>query len=123
MRCRRLYLTLVFCLLLISGCKKPMVQQQPVVVHLFRDLYSPYAHEIDHRILEFQSSDLVCRLLLEKKPADPRQYSVAESIVPNSWESWNSDRDQALTAGSAAEAGAPERGGETQNPAWNDLDA
>jgi len=57
MRCRRLYLTLVFCLLLISGCKKPMVQQQPVVVHLFRDLYSPYAHEIDHRILEFQSSD------------------------------------------------------------------
>jgi len=34
-----------------------MVQQQPVVVHLFRDLYSPYAHEIDHRILEFQSSD------------------------------------------------------------------
>jgi len=53
---RWLYLTLVFSLLLVSGCKKPTVQQ-PVVVHLFRDLYSPYAHEIDHRILEFQSSN------------------------------------------------------------------
>ncbi|HVP53736.1 MAG TPA: hypothetical protein VMU45_01990 [Candidatus Eisenbacteria bacterium] len=31
--------------------------QQPVVVHIFRDLYSPYAHELDHRILEFQSSN------------------------------------------------------------------
>ena len=27
------------------------------MVHLFRDLYSPYAHELDHRILEFQSSN------------------------------------------------------------------
>jgi len=27
------------------------------VVHLFRDLYSPYAHELDHRILEFQTTN------------------------------------------------------------------
>ena len=38
------------------ACKKPSVQQT-VVVHLFRDLHSPYAHELDHRILEFQSSN------------------------------------------------------------------
>jgi hypothetical protein len=43
-------------LLFVPGCKKP-ANSQPVVVHLFRDLYSPYAHELDHRILEFQSGN------------------------------------------------------------------
>ncbi len=56
-------------------------------------------------------------------PADPSQYSLAESIEPNSWDEWNSDRDEALTAEAAAQTGAPENLGETQNPAWNDLDA
>ena len=55
--------------------------------------------------------------------ADPNQYTVAESIEPNSWDAWNSDRDQALTAEAAAQTGAPENLGEAQNPAWNDLDA
>jgi ferric-dicitrate binding protein FerR (iron transport regulator) len=56
-------------------------------------------------------------------PADPTQFTLAESIEPNSWDAWNSDRDQALTAEAAAQTGAPENLGETQNPAWNDLDA
>jgi ferric-dicitrate binding protein FerR (iron transport regulator) len=56
-------------------------------------------------------------------PADPSQNTLAESIEPNSWDAWNSDRDQALTAEAAAQTGAPENLGETQNPAWNDLDA
>jgi ferric-dicitrate binding protein FerR (iron transport regulator) len=56
-------------------------------------------------------------------PVDPAQYNVAESIEPNSWDAWNSDRDQALTAETANQTGAPENLGETQNPAWNDLDA
>jgi hypothetical protein len=38
------------------ACNKP-AHQKPVVVHLFRDLDSPYAHELDHRILEFQASN------------------------------------------------------------------
>jgi len=50
------YAVLIFALLLGLGCKKPPIHA-PVVVHLFRDLYSPYAHEIDHRILEFQSAN------------------------------------------------------------------
>lgn len=55
--CRRLpYLIVAFGLAVTIGCKKPQIQE-PVVVHLFRDLYSPYAHEIDHRILEFQSTN------------------------------------------------------------------
>lgn len=55
--CRRWPCLTVCLLLLLSwGCKKP-TNQQPVVVHVFRDLYSPYAHELDHRILEFQATN------------------------------------------------------------------
>jgi hypothetical protein len=55
--CHRRAFWIASVLLLLSwGCKKP-TNQQPVVVHLFRDLYSPYAHELDHRILEFQATN------------------------------------------------------------------
>jgi uncharacterized membrane protein YgcG len=56
-------------------------------------------------------------------PADPSQYNLAESIEPNSWDAWNSDRDQALTTEAAAQTGAPSNLGVSENPAWNDLDA
>jgi len=56
-------------------------------------------------------------------PADPTQFNLAETIEPNSWDAWNSDRDQALTAEASTQTGAPQNLGETQNPAWNDLDA
>lgn len=56
-------------------------------------------------------------------PADPTQFNLAESIEPNSWDAWDSDRDQALSAEAAAQTGAPSNLGEAQNPAWNDLDA
>jgi hypothetical protein len=55
--------------------------------------------------------------------ADPAQYSLTETIEPNSWDAWNSDRDEALTAEAAAQTGAPSNLGEAGNPAWNDLDA
>ena len=55
--------------------------------------------------------------------ADPSRYDVAESIEPESWDSWNSDRDQALTAEAATQTGASANLGESHNPAWNDLDA
>jgi hypothetical protein len=60
---------------------------------------------------------------LALSPADPSQYSLAESIEPNSWDAWNSDRDEALTAEAAQETGAPANLGQSQNPAWSDLDA
>ncbi len=50
------YLALLALLMCAPACKKP-VPRQPVVVHLFRDLHSPYAHELDHRLLDFQSSN------------------------------------------------------------------
>ena len=55
--------------------------------------------------------------------ASPADYQLAESIEPDSWDEWNSDRDQALTAETASQTGATENLGEPQNPAWSDLDA
>jgi len=43
-------------LLLALGCH-PTPKPKPVVVHVFRDLRSPYAFALDHRILEFQSGN------------------------------------------------------------------
>jgi hypothetical protein len=55
--------------------------------------------------------------------SDPNLYNLAETIEPDSWDSWNADRDEQLTseqgARTAASSGEPNPG----NPAWGDLDA
>jgi hypothetical protein len=55
--------------------------------------------------------------------ADASQYNLAESIEPDSWDAWNSDRDQVLTAEAAAQTGVAKGFANSNNPAWNDLDA
>jgi hypothetical protein len=72
------YLVVAFAFVLTMACKKPQ-NQQPVVVHLFRDLYSPYAHEIDHRILEFQSTNprLPSGAAIVVKTYDDMDYQTA----------------------------------------------
>jgi len=55
--------------------------------------------------------------------ADPSQYTLAESIEPDSWDTWNSDRDQALNADATARTGATGSFVSNDNPAWNNLDA
>ena len=54
---------------------------------------------------------------------DPNNYILAETIEPDSWDTWNSDRDQDLTTASADRTEATENQPDQQNPAWNDLDA
>ena len=54
---------------------------------------------------------------------DPSQYNLADSVEPDSWDAWNSDRDQALTSEAANQTGAPAGIGASESPAWNDLDA
>src|SRR5450631_3766355 len=55
--CRRwLYLAVAALVSLGSGCH-PQPKPPAVVVHVFRDLHSPYAFELDHRILEFQATN------------------------------------------------------------------
>ncbi len=51
-----LYLVTVASLLSVSACH-PTPKPKPVVVHVFRDLHSPFAYQLDHRILEFQASN------------------------------------------------------------------
>ncbi|MGB6973311.1 MAG: FecR family protein [Terracidiphilus sp.] len=53
----------------------------------------------------------------------PRPYQLAESISQNSWDQWNSDRDQALTAEEANRTEATSTVANSNNPAWSDLDA
>lgn len=58
-------------------------------------------------------------------PGDLSHSVVSENIEPDSWDAWNSDRDQALNAEAGASTGAGNSiaPNESQNPAWNDLDA
>jgi hypothetical protein len=54
---------------------------------------------------------------------DPSHYNLADTIEPDSWDSWNSDRDQALNAEAATQTGAAANLAGNATPAWNDLDA
>ena len=57
---------------------------------------------------------------------DANGYNLAQTIESDSWDTWNSDRDQALNAEAAAQTSAPAEvsGGQSNNnPAWGDLDA
>ncbi len=60
---------------------------------------------------------------VEMNAAEPGRYQLSESIEPDSWDAWNSDRDQDLAAEAAARTGASNGFEESGNPAWNDLDA
>ncbi len=55
--------------------------------------------------------------------ADPTNWALVESIDPDSWDAWNADRDQALTAQEAARTQATTNVPQSANPAWSDLDA
>ena len=60
-------------------------------------------------------------LTLEANGSQP--YQLAENIDPNSWDAWNSDRDQSLTAEQADRTKATSTVADSSNPAWSDLDA
>lgn len=50
-------------------------------------------------------------------------YILSENIEPDSWDAWNSDRDQALTTQEANRTAATSSVPNSSNPAWSDLDA
>jgi hypothetical protein len=52
---------------------------------------------------------------------NPTQYNLAESIEPDSWDAWNNDRDQALSAEASAQTPATQEMPNSNNPAWGDL--
>lgn len=53
----------------------------------------------------------------------PGNYSVADVIEPDSWDAWNSDRDQVLTSQESQQTAATSGAPDNSNPAWSDLDA
>jgi hypothetical protein len=54
---------------------------------------------------------------------DSGNYTLSETIEPDSWDAWNSDRDQVLTAEEANRTAATNGLPNNNNPAWSDLDA
>jgi hypothetical protein len=55
-------------------------------------------------------------------PQQPGEFTVAQSVSADSWDQWNSDRDQALAQLETNETPARASSGNPDNPAWNDLD-
>lgn len=55
-------------------------------------------------------------------PQQPGEFSVAQSVGADSWDQWNSDRDQALSQMEANETTARASSANPDDPAWNDLD-
>lgn len=55
--------------------------------------------------------------------SDPDNYNLAETIEPDSWDAWNSDRDQDMANEAANRTQATDNQPDNQNPAWSDLDA
>ena len=55
--------------------------------------------------------------------SEPGNYLLSEAIEPDSWDAWNSDRDQALTSQEAERTPATSGVPNNNNPAWSDLDA
>jgi hypothetical protein len=49
--------------------------------------------------------------------------NLAESIEPDSWDAWNSDRDQAQTTADVGSTPATSNLPNSNNPAWNDLNS
>ncbi len=54
---------------------------------------------------------------------DGSGYELLSSIEPDSWDAWNSDRDQALGDEGQGSTAATQNYGDSQNPAWSDLNA
>ncbi|MGB7189043.1 MAG: DUF6600 domain-containing protein [Acidobacteriaceae bacterium] len=56
-------------------------------------------------------------------PQNADEYQLAQSVTANSWDQWNSDRDEALAELDTSETDARSSTAEPDNPAWSDLDA
>jgi len=56
-------------------------------------------------------------------PSDSSQYNLSETIQPDSWDSWNADRDQVLNSEAADRTAATNSLGNYQNVGMSDLDA
>jgi hypothetical protein len=52
----------------------------------------------------------------------PGEFTIAQSVTADSWDQWNSDRDESLAKLETNQSMARASSGNPDNPAWNDLD-
>ncbi|HVJ09858.1 MAG TPA: DUF6600 domain-containing protein [Acidisarcina sp.] len=55
-------------------------------------------------------------------PVDPARYFLVQGVPPQSWDQWNSDRDQALDQQAMKRTEANAAMGNSYSPGWDDLD-
>jgi hypothetical protein len=54
---------------------------------------------------------------------NPNEYQLLQSVTADTWDQWNSDRDEALAEMDESATEARASTGSPDNPAWSDLDA
>jgi len=68
------------------------------------------------------SIDLRPNQTFQTDPQQPGEFTVAQSVTANSWDEWNSDRDQALADLESSETTARSSMNNPNDASWNDLD-
>ncbi|MGB9148365.1 MAG: DUF6600 domain-containing protein, partial [Acidobacteriaceae bacterium] len=68
------------------------------------------------------SLDLRPNQTFQTDPQQPGEFTVAQSVTANSWDEWNSDRDQALADLESSETTARASTNNPNDASWNDLD-
>lgn len=68
------------------------------------------------------SLDLRPNQTFQTDPQQPGEFTVAQSVTANSWDEWNSDRDQALADLESSETTARSSTNNPNDASWNDLD-
>lgn len=68
------------------------------------------------------SVDVKTNQTFQTDPQQGGEFTLAQSINADSWDQWNSYRDQALSSLEANQTVARASSGDVDNPAWNDLD-
>lgn len=71
---------------------------------------------------EAVAADVHPNQTFQSDPQQPGQYTVAQSLTANSWDQWNSDRDDALAKLESSETTARASVANPDDAAWNDLD-
>lgn len=69
------------------------------------------------------SVDVKTNQTFQTDPQQPGEFTLAQNVSADSWDQWNSHRDQALSDLESNQTVARASSGDPNNPAWNDLDA
>lgn len=68
------------------------------------------------------SSEVRTNQTFQTDPQQGGEFTLAQSVAADTWDQWNSYRDQALSSLEANQTMARASSGDVNNPAWNDLD-